>query len=132
MFDATLSRRERQIMEALYTLRLAGAREVADHIGEPEAFDSVRVTLIALQKRGLVIAQPEGRRNVYRPARDRQSASADALATLKKVFFGGSTKAALVALLDQGRDDLQAADLEDLEAWVKKQSESAANRGRRA
>jgi BlaI family transcriptional regulator, penicillinase repressor len=122
MLDPTLSRLERQIMEALYTLRLAGAREVAQHLGEPDLFDSVRVTLLGLQKKGMVIAQPDGRRNVYRPAQERRDASAEALAAVTRIFFGGSTKDAVVALLDQGRDSLAAEDLEALDQWVRAQT----------
>jgi predicted transcriptional regulator len=122
MLDPTLSRRERQIMEVLYTLRLAGAREVAQHLGEPDAFDSVRVTLLGLQKRGLVIPEPDGRRHVYRPAQKRHDASAEALAAVTRIFFGGSTRDAVVAMLDHGRDSLAAEDLEALDQWVRAQT----------
>ena len=47
---AQFSRRERQIMDALYTLGEGGAAEVADLIGDTEAYDSIRVTLGILER----------------------------------------------------------------------------------
>ncbi len=132
MLDSSLSRRERQIMEALYTLRVAGAREVANHLGEPEAFESVRVTLLGLQKKGLVIPEPDGRRNVFRPAQERDDAGADALEAVTRIFFSGSTKDALVALLDQGRDELKREDLEALDRWVREQVKASREQGRKS
>ena len=62
----TLSRRERQIIDALYALGEGGAREIAEAIREPEAYDTVRVTLAVLEKKGLVRYRVDGRRNSAR------------------------------------------------------------------
>ena len=71
----TLSRRERQIVDALYTMGEGGAREIADAIREPEAYDTVRVTLAVLEKKGLVRYRVDGRRHVYAPTQSRSDAS---------------------------------------------------------
>jgi BlaI family penicillinase repressor len=122
MHDHELSRRERQIMETLYALGSAGAREIVQHIGERDVLDSVRVTLIGLEKKGIVKHRSEGRRHIYVPAVPRTKASAAALTNVTNTFFGGSAKEALVALLDLSRDELDEKDLDELEQWVRAKS----------
>lgn len=122
MLDADLSRRERQILEAVYALGSAGAREVAARLGEPDALDSIRVTLIGLEKKGAVRHRVEGRRHIYAPTEARGKASAAALKRVTSTFFGGSPKRALVALLDLSEDSLAKEDLDELERWVKERN----------
>jgi len=122
MLDSQLSRRERQIMEALYALGSAGAREVAQRIGEPEALESVRVTLIGLEKKRIVRHRLDGRRHIYTASKPRDKASAAALTSVTATFFGGSAKKALVALLDLGRNELSERDLDELEQWVRERT----------
>lgn len=122
MLDSQLSRRERQIMEALYALGSAGAREVAQRIGEPEALESVRVTLIGLEKKRIVRHRLDGRRHIYVASEPRDKASAAALTSVTDTFFGGSAKKALVALLDLGGNELTERDLDELEQWVRERT----------
>ena len=82
MLDSHLSRRERQIMEALYALGSGGAREVAQRIGEPEALESVRVTLIGLERKRIVRHRLDGRRHIYTASKPRDKASAAALTSV--------------------------------------------------
>ena len=60
-----LSRRERQIMDVLYRLGEAGAAEVVDHLSDRPAYNSVRVTLGILERKGVVRHRREGNRYVY-------------------------------------------------------------------
>ena len=62
-----LSRRERQIMDILYRLGEAGAAEVVDHLSDRPAYNSVRVTLGILERKGVVRHRREGTRYVYSP-----------------------------------------------------------------
>ena len=113
-----LSRRERQIIETLHILEEGSAREIAKAMREPEALDSVRVTLGMLEKKGLVRHRVDGRRNVYRPAQSPERARRKAWAQMTRTFFGGSPSDALVALLDMSRERLDDADLDRLAKWV--------------
>lgn len=114
----TLSRRERQIVDALYTLGEGGAREIADAIREPEAYDTVRVTLAVLEKKGLVRYRVDGRRHVYAPTQPRGEATKSAWRRMLRTFFGGSPGKALIALLDMSGDRLDDAEFERLSKWV--------------
>jgi predicted transcriptional regulator len=74
----SLSRRERQIVDTLYSLGEGGAREIADALREPESYDSIRVTLGVLERKGLVRFRVDGRRHIYAPKQPRGDASRSA------------------------------------------------------
>ena len=118
----TLSKRERQIVDALYAMGEGGAREITDALREPEAFDTVRVTLGVLEKKGLVRHRTEGRRHIYAPAQPRDQASRSAWRRLTKTFFGGNPGKALITFLDESRDRLDESELDELQRWVSAQS----------
>ena len=118
----TLSKRERQIVDALYALGEGGAREITDALREPQAFDTVRVTLGVLERKGYVRHRTQGRRHIYQPAQPRDQASRSAWRRLTKTFFGGSPGRALIAFLDESRDRLNEKELDELSRWVATQS----------
>ena len=114
----TLSKRERQIVDALYAMGEGGAREITDALREPHAFDTVRVTLGVLEKKGLVRHRTEGRRHIYQPAQPKDQASRSAWKRLTRTFFGGSPGRALITFLDESRDRLDDDELDELQKWV--------------
>jgi BlaI family transcriptional regulator, penicillinase repressor len=118
----TLSRRERQIIDALYALREGGAREIADAMREPDALDTVRVTLGVLERKGYVRHRVEGRRHVYVPTQAPEQASKSAWRRLTKTFFGGSAGRALISFLDANGDKLRDDELAELSQWVEEQA----------
>ena len=117
-----LSKRERQIVDALYAIGEGGAREITDAIREPDAFDVVRVTLGVLEKKGLVRHRTEGRRHIYQPAQPRDAASRSAWRRLTRTFFGGSPGKALITFLDEAQGRLNDSELDELQRWVTAQS----------
>lgn len=118
----SLSRRERQIVDALYALGEGGAREIADALREPESYDSIRVTLGVLERKGLVRFRVDGRRHIYAPSQPRGEASRSAWRRLLRTFFGGSPGRALITLLDMSGDRLADDEFEQLSQWVADQS----------
>src|SRR5687768_2295646 len=118
----TLSKRERQIVDALYGMGEGGAREITDSLREPQAFDTVRVTLGVLEKKGLVRHRVEGRRHIYQPAQPKDQASRSAWRRLTRTFFGGSPGRALIAFLDEAQGRLDDDELNELSRWVKSQA----------
>jgi BlaI family transcriptional regulator, penicillinase repressor len=130
MLDAQLSRRERQIIEALYRLGEGSARDVARAIRDPAAHDVVRVTLLTLERKGQIRHRVEGRRHVYAPVQSPDKARRSALATLTSTFFAGSASRAVLALLDMSRAKLSEAELDELAAWVEQQGRTRARKSR--
>jgi BlaI family transcriptional regulator, penicillinase repressor len=126
----SLSRRERQIVDMLYALGEGGAREIADAMREPDAYDSIRVTLGVLERKGLVKFRVDGRRHIYAPSQPRSDASRSAWRRLLRTFFGGSPGRALISLLDMSGDKLADDEFEKLSRWVAEQSRRRQERAR--
>src|ERR1700736_5075031 len=96
---ATLSRRERQIMDILYKRGRATAADVmADLPGDPSS-STVRTQLRVLEEKGHVTHQEEGLRYVYLPAVPRRAARKSALKHLVETFFDGSAEQVVAAVL---------------------------------
>jgi len=95
-----LSRRERQIMDALYRRRRATAAEVREEMPDPPSYSAVRAMLRVLEEKGHVRHEEEALRYVFIPTASRALATRSALAHLVTTFFEGSTERAVAALLD--------------------------------
>src|SRR2546427_8553872 len=109
-----LSRRERQIMDALYRLGEASAAEVARALPDRRAGNTVRVILGILEKRGFVNHRQDGPRYAYRPTIAPGAARRSAMRHVLETFFRGSSKAAILALLD-GSARLSRQELDEIQ-----------------
>jgi BlaI family transcriptional regulator, penicillinase repressor len=97
-----LSRREREIMDALFALEDRGsAEEIRQQLSDPPGYSAVRAMLARLETKGYVRHREEGLRYVYMPTKSRASAQRNALSKLVRVFFGGSPRETATALLKQ-------------------------------
>jgi predicted transcriptional regulator len=101
-----LSRRERQIMDAVYRLGRATATDVLAQIPEPPGYSAVRAMLRVLENKGHLRHVLEGKSYVYYPTLARTRASRSALQNMLRTFFDGSTEKAVAALLDMSRADM--------------------------
>jgi predicted transcriptional regulator len=109
-----LSRRERQIMDALFARGRASAAEVLEAMPDPPSYSAVRAMLRLLEEKGLVRHEQEGQRYIYVPTVSRERARRSALTRLVQTFFGGSAEQAVAALLDMERSKLDDAQLDRL------------------
>ena len=109
-----LSKRERQVMSALYAGYPATVNEVLDRMTDPPSYSSVRATLRVLEEKGQVRHDPEGRRYVYSPAVRGDSARKAALKEVVRTFFDGSAERAAAALLGLSDGKLTPERLEQL------------------
>jgi predicted transcriptional regulator len=111
--NSELSRRERQIMDAVYRLGEAGAGDVARALPDQPAYNTVRVTLGILEKKGFLVHRQDGPRYVYRPTITPEKAQQSAMKHVLRTFFQGSPSAAILALLDGGAK-LSRKDLDEI------------------
>ena len=118
-----LSRRERQIVDAVYALGEAGASEVVSQLGDSSLHDSVRVTLGILEKKGYLAHRQEGNRNIYYPVVPAEEARGPAMQHLTKTFFGGSPSRAILAFLDHAGPRLTEDELAEISRWIEQQAE---------
>ena len=98
-----LSRRERQIIEALYRLKEAGVEEVMRSIERAPGYSAVRTTLNILVQKGVLSFRKQGRRYLYSPLIPHERARKTALKGLLHTYFDGSVSAAVASLLSGSR-----------------------------
>jgi predicted transcriptional regulator len=109
---ADLSRRERQIMDVLFTRGRATAADVQAEIPDPPSYSAVRAMLRVLEGKGAVRHEQDGPRYVYRPTLTREAAKRTAIRHLLHTFFDGSPEQAMAALMDESSADLSDAALD--------------------
>ena len=117
---ATLSRRERQIMDILYRRGHATAGEVMDELAGDPSYSTVRTQLRVLEDKGHVRHEEEGLRYVYAPAVPRHAARKSALRHLVDTFFDGSAEKVVAAVLGGESARLTDDELDRIAALVAK------------
>lgn len=115
-----LSRRERQIMDALFEQGELSAQDVRAAIPDPPSYSAVRALIAKLVEKNLVSYREDGPRYIYFPVVERSEARANALQKLIKTFFAGSTVAAVNALLGMNKQDLTDDEIAELQAAIEK------------
>jgi len=116
-----LSRRERQIMDVIYSLGRATAAEVHERLPEPPSATAVRTLLRILEEKGHLRHERDGVRHVYLPTVARDAAQRSAVAHMLRTFFGGSPKAAMAALLDLSERPLTKQERDELVAMIRRE-----------
>ena len=114
---AALTRREREIMNAVFALEnRASAEAIRARLTTPPSDSSVRVMLARLEKKGYLKHQQDGLRYLYSATTSPTVAKRSALQQYVQTFFGGSLRQMMTALVADGSwsDD----DLETLRAEI--------------
>jgi BlaI family penicillinase repressor len=123
---ATLTRRERQIMDVLYRRGRATAAEVMEDVsGEPN-YSTVRTQLRVLEDKGHVRHEEQGLRYIYMPAVPRRAARKSALKHLMDTFFDGSAEQVVAAVLGGEAARLSDDDLKRIADLVEKARKESA------
>ena len=120
-----LTRRERQIMDALYKLGRATAADVRRRIDGAPSDSTIRTQLRVLEAKGHVRHELDGFRFVYLPTVSRQSARRSALRHLVDTFFDGSSAKLVAALLGGEASRVSDDDLERIARLVEEARDGA-------
>ncbi len=118
--QTALSRRERQIMDAIYRLGQATAAQVMDNLPDAPGYSAVRALLRILEDKGHVRHEKVGPRYVYEPTVPAEMASGNALQHVVATFFEGSVSQAVAALLEHADTELSEDELARLERQIEK------------
>ncbi|MEM8962821.1 MAG: BlaI/MecI/CopY family transcriptional regulator [Acidobacteriota bacterium] len=113
-----LSRRERQVMDAIYARGEATAAVVQAALPDPPSYSAVRAILRILVEKELLEHHRDGQRYLYRPTVPRDQARQSALDRLVQTFFDGSASRAAAALLDMESTRLSDDELHDLRTLI--------------
>lgn len=95
----SLTRRERQIMDALYKLEQATVAQLLAALPGKRNYSTVRAQLRVLEEKGHARHEERGLQYVYSPTVPRKVARRSALRDLVDTFFEGSAESVVAALL---------------------------------
>jgi predicted transcriptional regulator len=115
-----LSKREQQIMDAVYRLGRATANEILSNIPDPPTGDAVRRLIRILEEKGYLRHGKQGPRHVYRPTIPPEKARVRALNHLIRIHFRGSASQTMAALLDSRAGKLSERDLDEISLLIEK------------
>lgn len=124
--EQELSKRERQLLDVLYTFGEASATQVRESLADDLADPTVRTILNILEGKGLVSRRLIGKKYVYRPVKPKVGAGKLALKRVLDVFFGGAVEDAIAAHLTDPKTVLsknQVAKLRKLINEARKEGE---------
>ena len=113
-----LSRRERQIMDAVYALGKATVKQVVESIPSAPTAMAVRRMMHILEEKGHLRRKKSGREVIYSPRQSKGKAGRSALEGVLETFFGGSLEEALAAHLHSRKDGVSDEERERLIALI--------------
>lgn len=112
------SKRESEILDALYRIREGSVADVLAALDRPPSYDSIRTILRILEEKGAVTHRREDRRFVYAPTLTEKKAWQSTARRLADVFFGGSIERAALAMLKVSDAVLSEDEIRRLEKKV--------------
>lgn len=118
--QGSFSRREREIMEALYKLGRASAAQILAQMADPPTYTAIRTQLTILEKKGHIRHISDGTRYIYEPRVAREQMGRRAIDSLLKTFFDNSVERAVAALITAKDADISAEELERLSRLIEK------------
>jgi len=117
------SRREREIMAALYKLGRGTAAQILDEIPDPPSYTAIRTLLTILEKKGHVRHDSDGPRYVYEPRVARGEMGQRAFRSLLKTFYDNSVSDAVAAMLNHEDMQISRDELDRLAKLIAKAKE---------
>lgn len=116
----SLTRRERQIMEIIYELGEASAKDIEARLPNAPSYSAIRATMNKLETKRFLAHREQDLKYVYYPTIKHADAQSTALQRLLKTFFEGSATQAMSALLDMSKDRISDQELEELNTLIEK------------
>ncbi|WP_339730565.1 BlaI/MecI/CopY family transcriptional regulator [uncultured Gimesia sp.] len=116
---ANLSRRERQIMDSIYSRSEATVLDIQSDLPNAPTPTAIRTMLRILMEKEFVRRHKQGREFVYSPTSPRRPEGTRALKHVVQTFFEGSFKQALAAQLASGDEPLTDDELHEIVELIK-------------
>ena len=108
------SRREREIMDALFKLGRATAAQIRDEIADPPSTTAIRTLLAILEQKGHLRHVSDGVRYIYEPSVAREVMGLRAFGAVVRTFFGNSIEDAMSALVTAKQGQITGVELDRL------------------
>lgn len=122
-----LSRRERQIMQAVYSQQSVTIKELVALISDPPSATALRTTLGILVKKGWLHSKLIGKEKSYSPRKSKASVSRAELRNVMHSFFGGSIENLLASHFADPDCQLDDDTLERLRDLIDNTKETSSN-----
>jgi predicted transcriptional regulator len=115
--NALLTRREREIMDAVFALgNRASAEQIRARLSNPPSDSAVRIMLARLEKKGCLKHQYDGPRFVYTASVSPDAAQRTAVRRLAETFFGGSLPEMVTKLVTE--ESWSDAELDTIQSQI--------------
>ena len=114
-----LSRRERQIMQVIFSQGSATAKQIVAEIPDPPSRTAVRTILTILVEKKLLKHKRAGREFVYSPTSSKEKASRGALENVLQTFFGGSIENLIASHFADPKSSHDLESLKRMERMIK-------------
>ena len=115
-----LSRRERQVLEAVYRLGRGAVSEIRAQLADPPTLTAVRTHLGILLGKGLVRSEEDGLRNLYSPTIPQEDIGRQTMSDVLATFFDNSVERAVLTFIDGPESKLDADQLDRLAAMIER------------
>ncbi|MBS1703557.1 MAG: BlaI/MecI/CopY family transcriptional regulator [Armatimonadetes bacterium] len=116
--EPRLSRREKQILDALYELGQASAADIHAAITNPPSYTAVRTHLTNLEEKGQVRFHKDGTKYIYEPIVPKDQVAKSAMDNVVKTFFENNVELVVAALLDPDESNLTPEQLDRLAKMI--------------
>jgi BlaI family penicillinase repressor len=116
-----LSRREREILNIVYELGEASVSDVCSRMESNPGYDSVRITLGILARKGYLSYRRESRKYIYTPTVTHTRASRSAAISMMRTFFNNSPKKAIMAMIDMSSSNMTREELKEIASYIEKE-----------
>ncbi|MFP4216717.1 MAG: BlaI/MecI/CopY family transcriptional regulator [Phycisphaerae bacterium] len=116
--EQQLTRRERQIMDILFSQGEASVNTIHDQLPNPPAHTAVRTMLKILGGKGLVKRRKQGLEYIYSPRPQRTRAGRSAMQRVVQTFFDGSLEQAVGAYLSDRKAKLSDEEIQRLHQMI--------------
>ncbi len=112
--EIRFTKRELDIMGALWTHGPSTVAEVREALEDDLAYNTVLTMLKVMEGKGYVSRSPEGRAHRYASEVEQDAAGVSALGRMTERLFGGSPEELLLRLVDSGVDPDELRRMRDL------------------
>lgn len=102
-----LSKRERQLLDALYRLGKASAADIREAVADPPTYTAVRTHLANLEQKGFVRYESDGTRYIYEPVVPREKMAESVIGDVLETFFDNRLELVVSTLLS--REDVKVS-----------------------
>ena len=113
-----LSKRERQIMDVLHRIEEGSVQEVLEKLPDPSGYNSIRMLMNILVKKGHLQHRTEKKKYVYFPTLKKEVAKKSALDHILATYFNKSVPKVVSTLLSDKK--LTEEDLDELSDMIEK------------